>query len=154
MHKERERKWLRKKSHPLREGRIELVDMAGRYSFSDSEDPARNARSATPSDLSSVDERHQHHHLLKSMPPLPTQPSVLTMPSVPVMTALGSTNTMPATPTKGGATLMSRIRSVKKWGMRGTISTPSEVIGGLFSCYSFFFSHSFSNLPFLPSAES
>jgi len=35
-----------------------------------------------------------------------------TMPSVPVMTVSGSTMTMPATPTKGGATL---IRSVKKW---------------------------------------
>jgi len=115
-----------------------LVDMAGRYSFSDSEDSARNARSATPSDLSSVDERHQHHHL-KSTPPLPTQPLVLTMPSVPVVMASGSINTMPATPTKGSAMLMSHIRSVKKWGMRQTISMPSEVIGGLFSCYSFFF---------------
>ena len=91
-----------------------LFDMAGQYSFSDGEGPARNARSATPLDVSSVDERHQHHHLLESTLPLPTQPSVLTMPSVPVMTALGSTNTMSATPTKGGATLMSRIRSVKK----------------------------------------
>jgi hypothetical protein len=57
IHKERERRRLRKKSRPFREGRIELVDMAGRYSFSDGEGPARNARSVTPSDVSSVDER-------------------------------------------------------------------------------------------------
>ena len=49
---------------------------------------------------------------------------------------------MLAAPTKGGATLMSRIGSVKKWGVRrrkGTSSTPSEIIGGLFSYYSNFF---------------
>ena len=64
--------------------------------------------------------------------------------------------TMLATPTKGSATLMSRIRSVKKWGMRrrrGTSSTPSEVIGGLFSYYPFFFPF-ISNLLPLPLAES
>jgi len=55
IHKERERRRL-KKSHPLREGRIALVDMAGRYSFSDGEGTARTTRSATPSDVSSVDE--------------------------------------------------------------------------------------------------
>ena len=88
--------------------------------------------------MSSMDERHQRHHVLESTLPLPTQPSVLTMPSVQVMTASGSTMAMPATPTKGGATLMSRIGSVKKWGVRrrrGTGSTPSEVIGGLFSFF-------------------
>ena len=35
--KERERRQLRKKSRPYPEGRIQLVDMTGRYSFSDSE---------------------------------------------------------------------------------------------------------------------
>ena len=62
---------------------------------------------------------------------------------------------MPATPTKGDATLMSRIGSVKKWGVRrrkGTSSTSSEVIGGCF--LTIFFFQSFSNLSFLPSAES
>jgi len=127
IHKERGRRRLRKKIRPLREGRIELVDMASRYSFSDGEGPARNARSATPSDVSSVDERHQHHPVLEPTPPLPTQP--------PVMAASGFAMTMPVTPTKGGATLMSRIGSVKKWGVRrrrGTSSTPSEIIGRLF----------------------
>ena len=37
-----DRRRLRKKGRPLREGRIELVDKAGRYSFSDGEGPARN----------------------------------------------------------------------------------------------------------------
>jgi len=116
-------------SPPRRENRA--VDKAGRYSSSDGEGPARNARSATSSDVSSL-----------PTPPLPTRPSVLAMPSAPVMTASGSTMTMLATPTKGGATLMSRIESVEKWGVRrrkGTSSTPSEVIGALFSYYSFFF---------------
>ena len=63
-----------------------------------------------PSDVSSLDERHKHYSL-ESTPSLPTQPSVLTMPSVPVMMASESTMTMPATPTQGGATLMSHIGS-------------------------------------------
>ena len=49
--------------------------------------------------------------------------------------------TIPATPTKGGATLLSRIESVKQWGMRrwrGTSSTPSEVIGTLALIFHFF----------------
>ena len=78
----------------------------------------------------------QRHHVLKPTPPLPTHPSVLTMPSAPVMMASGSMMTMPTTLTKGGATLMSRIGSVEKWGMRRrkeTSSTLSEVIGGLLS---------------------
>ena len=156
IHKERERRRLRKKSRPLREARIELVNMAGRYSFSDGEGSARNTRSATPSDVSSVDEHHKYHPVLELTPPLPTQPSVLAIPSAPVMSASRSMMTVPATPTKGGATLMSRIGSVKKWGIgrrKGTSSTPSEVIGGFFSYYSFF-SPVISNIPFLPSAES
>jgi hypothetical protein len=63
-----------------------------------------------PSEMSSVDERH---HVLEPTPPL-TQPSVLAMPSAPVMTASGTTMTVSATPTKGGATLPSRVGSVKK----------------------------------------
>ena len=133
IHKERERRRLRKKSRPLREGTIELVDMAGRYSFSDGEGPTRNGRPTTPmSNASSVDELRQHHHVLEPTPPLPTQPSVSVMPFV---AASGSTTTVPVTPTKGGGTLLSRIGSVKRWGVRrrrGTSSTPSEVIGGSF----------------------
>jgi len=96
----------------------------------------------TPSDLSSVDDRHQHTMLLRRHRHL-LNPRLWQWPSTPVMTASGTTMTMPATPMKGDATLPSRVGSVKKWGVRrrrGTISTPSEVIGGLFSYYSFLFS--------------
>jgi len=99
---------------------------------------------------------YQYRHVLESTPPLPTHPSVLTMSSVLVMTASGSTMTMPTTPTKGGATPMTRIGSVRKWGVRRrreTSSMPSEVLGGLFLTIQFFL-RSFSNLSFLPSAES
>jgi len=64
----------RRSSRPHPEGRIEFVNMAGRYSFSDGEGPARNSRSATPSDMSSVDGRY--HHVLEPTSPLPTHPSV------------------------------------------------------------------------------
>ena len=59
------------------EGRIELDNVAGRRSFSGGEDPMRNARSVTPSDVFSVDKRRKHHHALELTPPLPlpTQPS-------------------------------------------------------------------------------
>jgi len=76
------------------------------------------------------------------------------MPSVPVMTASGSTMTMPATPTKGGATLMSRIGSVKMWGMEEAERNKFNafMVACFFTILLFF--QSFSNLPFLPSAES
>ena len=67
------------------------------------------------SNVSSVDELRQHHHVLEATPPLPTQPSVSAMPSV---MALGLTMTMPGTPTKGGMMLLSRIGSDKRWGVR------------------------------------
>jgi len=95
------------------------------------------------SNVSFVDELCQHHHVLELTPPVPTQPSVSAMPSV---TASGSTMTMPATTTKGGMTLLSRIGSVKRWGVkkrRGTSSTPSEVIGGLFLFYFIFIQSTF-----------
>jgi len=90
--------------------------------------------------VSFVDE---HHHVFELTPPVPTQFSVSAMPSV---TASGSTMTMPATTTKGGMTLLSRIGSVKGWGVkkwRGTSSTPSEVIGGLFLFYFIFIQSTF-----------
>lgn len=113
--------------------------MARQYLFSDGEGPTRNRRSATSmSDVSSVDE-HRHRHVLH---PIPPQSSA--MPSqVPMTIASGSTTT---TPTKGGTTLVSRIESVKKWGVRwrrGTSSTPSEVIVMLFLLLLFFFSTHF-----------
>jgi len=61
IHKEWERRRLRKKNRPYSEGRIELVDMAHRYSFS----------------------------VLEPTPPLPTQPLALAMPSALVMMARG-----------------------------------------------------------------
>jgi hypothetical protein len=54
------------------------------------------------SNVFSMDELPQHHHVLEPTPPLPTQPSV---PVMPPATALGSTTTMPATPTKAGMML-------------------------------------------------
>lgn len=86
------------------------MDLAGggggaRYSFSDGE----NGRAEMPmsDEVSSVDERRV---LEPTPPPLPTHPLV----SVSMMPSMA----MPATPTKGGATLLSRIGSVKKWGVR------------------------------------
>jgi len=66
------------------------------------------------SSIYSVDGRHQHRHVLEPTLPLPTQRSVSAVPSALVMTASGSTITMPARPTKGGSTLLNRIGSVKK----------------------------------------
>ena len=57
IHKEQKRRQL-SKSPPRLEARIELVDMAGRYSFSD-EGSTRNGYSAMLIlDILSVDERH------------------------------------------------------------------------------------------------
>ena len=93
IHKERERRRLQKKSRPCPEGTIELVGMAGQYLFSDGEAPTKNGRSATPmSDVSSTDE--YNHCVLEPIPPLPTQPSVLATPSIPVTMALGSTDNL------------------------------------------------------------
>ena len=137
------RRRFRKKGHTRPEGMIELIDIDSRYSFSDGEGPTKIRRSATPMlDVSSADERHEHHRVLEPIPPLPTWPSVWAVPSVPVTMALGSTTTtVPVTPTKGGATLLSRIGVVKKWGVRrwkGGQSTPSEVIGTLLLIFHFF----------------
>jgi len=96
------------------------------------------------SDVSSVDEHHHHHDVLEPTPLLPTQPSVLAKLSAPISTASGSTTTTPATPTKGGATLMSRIGSVKK----GDEFRGYWVIGQLPFTFSFF-----PNLLFHPAAE-
>ena len=95
--------------------------------------PTKNGRSETPmSDVFSMDEYHNHHHVLEPILPLFTQPSVLVTPSVPVTTAQSTMTTTPAIPLKGGVALFSRIGGVKKWGVRrrrGTSSTSSEVIG-------------------------
>ena len=92
------------------------------------------------SNVSSVDELHRHHQVLELTLPLPTQPLVWVMSS-------GLTTIMPATPTKGPTMLLSHIRSDNGWGVRrkrGTSSTHSEVIGGLF-LFLFLFFGQFSN---------
>ena len=95
---------------------IDLVSMASQYSFLDGKGPMKNGRSAMPmSDVSSTDDYHRHCHVLAPILPLPTQPPVLAMPSVPVTKASGSmTTTTPATPTKTGTVVFSRTGSVKK----------------------------------------
>ncbi|KAF9524755.1 hypothetical protein CPB83DRAFT_909652 [Crepidotus variabilis] len=129
IHKERERRRLRKKSRPKPEGMFELASIGGssrnasetrlgalsswtrhRRSFSDDADiePSSEGashhriRTETPSDMSSTD-----GHLARTAPTIP----------------------VPQTPSKTGA-LLSRIGSVKKWGVRRkrASTTPSEVI--------------------------
>ena len=105
------------------------VGRHGRAIFVLGQGRSNDGKLATPiSDVFSVGVHH-HHHILEPTPPLPTQPSVL---SAPMTTCLGSTTTLPAASTEGGATLMSCIGSVKKWGVRRPRGTPSEVVGGLF----------------------
>ena len=138
LHKERERRRLRKKSRPKPQGTFELASLRGsstnasetrlgaaglsqwyrnRHSFSDDGDAEHSAcepaapfsatarlRTETPTDNSSVDDRRA------------ITPS-LSIPAVP------------QTPVKGA--LLSRIGSVKKWGVRRkrASTTPSEVVG-------------------------
>ena len=85
----------------------------GRYGQAIRSRMARAQRGIT-SNVSSVDELRQHHRILEPTPPLPTQPSVSVIPSV---TTSALTTTMPATPTKGGRMLLSRIGSDKRWGV-------------------------------------
>jgi len=108
---------LRKKSRPKPQGVFELADMPStqeRRSFSDVEVELPRPASEL-SDLSSIDER----------PP----PLVATV--APADTSIGSTSgpvSIPPTPTKGAA-LLSRIGSVKKWGVRrkrGDSTTPAD----------------------------
>ena len=99
IHKEREKWQSRKKSRPPRE----LVDMTSRYSFSDGEGPTKN-----DSYVKYV------FHVLKSVPPLPTQPSVSATLSARMTMASGSTTTTPATTLKGGSMPENRIGSIKK----------------------------------------
>jgi len=134
--RERERRRLRKKSRPKPQGAFELSSIAGgsgsdsrhghnRFSFSDDgehcspevlpEQLSLSRRAETPgSELSSID-MHQQRQILV---PIDT---TSTTSSIPV----------PQTPIKGAA-LLSRIGSVKKWGVRrrrGDSTTPAEVTG-------------------------
>jgi len=141
IHKERERRRLRKKSRPKPQGIFELASLSSssvnasetnigsscsagpsrwnrsRHSFSSDGDvdgstsesvqplpQTRHLRAKTPSDISSVDDRSAVTPAI-GIPPVPQ------------------------TPTKSAA-LLSRISSVKKWGVRRkrASTTPSEVI--------------------------
>ena len=141
-----------------------MVSRPQRYSFSDGEPEnvwARsvmkdgNGWSATPvSDASSVDECL--HHVLEPTPPLPTQPSISATTSLSNTTAsalASSQISAPVTPpTKGSTTFLSRIGSVKKWGVRrrrGTSSTPSEVLGGFFFLFLYLSHYVFGDAPFV-----
>jgi len=111
IHIERERRRLWKNSRPRPEGRIELVDMTGGYSFR--QRWSNDERLATTiSDVFSVYE-YRHHHILE-----PTSSLLNPVFSAPMTTASGSTTTPPTASTGCGATLMNRIGSVKKWGVR------------------------------------
>lgn len=117
IHKERERRRLRKKSRPKPQGMFELAEMPyrpsqERPSFLDEVDlprPSSELRSGrTESDLSSIDER---------------PPPVAAISNDPV--------SIPPTPTKGAALLI-RIGSVKKWGVRrrrGESTAPVDTLG-------------------------
>lgn len=112
IHKERERRRLRKKSRPKPQGVFELAELPPtqeRRSFSDLDDLPRpslelsTGRTAmsSRSDLSSVEDR----------PPL-----VATAADTSIGSSTGPVS-IPPTPSKGTA-LLSRIGSVKKWSVR------------------------------------
>ena len=124
IHKERERRRLRKKSRPKPQAVIELVEIPSRErpSFSDVDLPRPaselDSRRTSRSDLSI----HDH-------PPL--------VASALAETSIAHSNgpiSIPHTPTKGTA-LLSRIGSVKKWGVRrkrGDSSTAPTDANGLY----------------------
>ena len=70
-------------------------------------------------------------HVLKSTPPLPTQPLVSATRSARMPMASGSITTTPAAQAKGDSTPKNHIGSIKKWCVRrrGSSSTASEVTG-------------------------
>ena len=117
IHKERERRRLRKKSRPKPQAVFELVEIPSqlRPSFSDVDLPRAASEDANRSDLS-VEE-----------PPL-----VMTA-DADVDASIGPSgpDSIPHTPTRGAA-LLSRIGSVKKWGARrkrGESTTPTDANG-------------------------
>ena len=131
IHKERERRRLRKKSRPKPQAVFELVEIPSqeRPSLSDVDLPRPaselDSRRTSQSDLS-IHER----------PPL--------VVSAVAETSIGPSNglaSIPHTPTKGAA-LLSRIGSVKKWGVRrrrGDSTAPTDTNGMYNSRTRFFF---------------
>jgi hypothetical protein len=130
IHKERERRRLRKKSRPKPQAVFELVEISSeRPSFSDVDLPRPaselDSRRTSRSDLST----HQR-------PPL--------VASAVAESSIGPSNepvSIPQTPTKSGA-LLSRIGSVKKWGVRrkrGDSTAPTDANGMYVNMDVFFF---------------
>ena len=118
IHRERERRRLRKKSRPKPQGVIELVEIPSqeRHSFSDYD---------LPRPASELDSRRTSRSDLSIQQHLPLVASAAAESSTkePV--------SVPQTPTKGAA-LLSRIGSVKKWGVRrkrGDSTAPTDANG-------------------------
>jgi serine/arginine repetitive matrix protein 2 len=125
IHKERERKRLRKKSRPKPKGTFELASLRG-SSMSASETHLGRTR---PSDFNGNRDSLSDGG--------DAEPSTFEPPrQTPVDTSEADDRrevtapSLPQTPAKGSA-LLSRIGSVKKWGVRRkrASTTPSEVIG-------------------------
>ncbi|KAF9550312.1 hypothetical protein CPC08DRAFT_768940 [Agrocybe pediades] len=106
IHKERERRRLRKKSRPRPQGVFELTD-AGMSAEQRAVLVFRQRDGGTEETVSSIDENPEEDPGVVRVQPIHTtriQPAPISVP---------------ATPTKGGAaaTMLSRIGSVKKWGV-------------------------------------
>ena len=122
IHRERERRRLRKKSRPKPQAVFELVEIPSqeRPSFSDVD---------LPPPASELDSTRRTSRSDLSIPESP--PPVV---SAVAENAIGSSNgpvSIPHTPTKG-AVLLSRIGSVKKWGIRrkrGESIAPTDANG-------------------------
>ena len=121
IHKERERRRLRKKSRPKPQAVFEMVEIPSqeRSSFSDVDLPRPasefDSRRTSRSDLS-----------IHECPPL-----VASAPVEPSIEPSNGPVSVPHTPTKGAA-LLSRIGSVKKWGVRrkrGDSTAPTDANG-------------------------
>ena len=119
IHKERERRRLRKKSRPNPQAVIELVEI-----------PLQERASSDanlPRPASELDSRRTS----RSDPSIHERPPLVA--SAVAETLIGPSNglvSIPHTPTKGAA-LLSRIGSVKKWGVRrrGDSTTPTNASG-------------------------
>jgi serine/arginine repetitive matrix protein 2 len=119
--RERERRRLRKKSRPKPQAVIELVEIPSQERPSLSDVDLRRPASELDSRRSSTSDLSIHQR-----PPL--------VASAVADTSIGSSNgpvSIPQTPTKGAA-LLSRIGSVKKWGVRrkrGDSTAPTDANG-------------------------
>ncbi|KAF8968624.1 hypothetical protein BDZ97DRAFT_1755279 [Flammula alnicola] len=152
IHKERERRRLRKKSRPRPQGMFELASMNGdlpdeqhRFSFSDGETsephhPPSPGHGHPTSSGRAVAARMSRRRATTPMSDVSSvdeeleadglQEVAVSVGNAAPAPAQSAPLSVPATPTKG-ATLLNRIGSVKRWGVmrkRGTSTTPSEMI--------------------------